>query len=290
MSWSMRCWRRADHDLPIGLERLLERRRVVALDAVDDGRLVDAGSISRAAAIRAASVRPSCSSPIARIASASRPSNARSPTSSSYRSRPRAQSSVPPASDASSQSRYVGERRPGAVAAVQPPPIGVGEIGARRDDLVEERRQVAGRLDLEPLPEANLRHGRPGSCDSSRKRRDGLEPPGDRARGAREAARSPGRRGGTGRRRSRRARSTGAPRSGRPRCRRSSRRRLWISRSRSNRGRRPTGRRGRSPRSSARWAFSAASSARRASRVPSPRRCVLGVDAEVRARRSGCRG
>ena len=31
----------ADHDVAVRLERLLERRRVVALDPVDDGRLVD---------------------------------------------------------------------------------------------------------------------------------------------------------------------------------------------------------------------------------------------------------
>ncbi len=59
---------RPDHDVAVGVERLVERRRVVALDPVDDRRLRRrVGSISRAAATRAALCSPAAAQPIARI-------------------------------------------------------------------------------------------------------------------------------------------------------------------------------------------------------------------------------
>ena len=107
---------------------------------------------------------PSCSSPIARIASASRPSNARSPTSSSYRSRPERPLVGSAGQRRLQPVRVVVEGGPGSRRSrcVSRRRSGVGKVGPGGDDLVEERRQVRGRLDLQPLPDPDLRHGRPG--------------------------------------------------------------------------------------------------------------------------------
>ena len=61
---------------------------------------------------------------------------------------------------------------------LQSPSIAFRQADRRRLDLVEERRQVAGGLHLEALPEPDLGDGRPGSCFIEIGR-DGLEPSSD---------------------------------------------------------------------------------------------------------------
>ena len=108
------------------------------------------------------------------------------------------------------------------------------DAGAGRDELVEERRQLARGLDLDLLPAPDLRDRRPG-LRLLEVGADRLQPAGDRVEPLGRAARGRGRTAGTGCRRRGRARTSGAPRAGGRRCRRWSRRTLWISRSRSKR-------------------------------------------------------
>ena len=114
------------------------------------------------------------------MASASRPSNARRPTIASCFSRPIAQSSVPSASVPSSHAAYSStailadplarsRRRCSAAGRTSTPAA---------TSLVEEDRQLARGLDLDPLPEADLRDGRPG-LRFLEVRGGGLEPAGD---------------------------------------------------------------------------------------------------------------
>ena len=142
--------------------------------------------------------------------------------------------------------------------------------GTGGDQLVEEDRQLPGRLDLDLLPASDLRHGRPGLglLEVGRGR---LEPAGDRRRAVRGAGHGRGRTAGRGRRRASRGRTTGVPRCAGRRRRRSRDGRCGVSRSRSNAaaGDRPAGSRPRSGRDASR---SAASSAMTASRLPSPSR------------------
>ena len=93
-SRSIRCWRARTHGDAIALERRLELVGWSSLTRSTTSASVARGSISRAAAARAAWLASSWSQPIARIASASRPSNARRRSSSSYCSRPIGQSSA----------------------------------------------------------------------------------------------------------------------------------------------------------------------------------------------------
>ena len=225
MSWSMRCWRRADHDVAVGLERLLERRRVVALDPVDDRRPRRRPDRSRArpptrAALFVGELLLADLEDRVGVEAVEGPQRdelvvALAPERPVVGRRRRA---TPRASRRTRRAPSARRRtRPG-----QPAPLGA-PAGPRRRR--RSRRGTTGRsrgrLDLEPLPEPDLRDTVARVCACVEEGRDRLEPAGDRSRAARGAARSRGRRAGTARRRRRRAPSSGAPRSGPPRCRRS---------------------------------------------------------------------
>ena len=139
------------------------------------------GSISRAAAARAARSSARRSQPSSRIASASSPSKARSATIASCRSRPIAQSSVPSLDGALEPGRVEVDRHLGRLAGARQAAL----LPRRQDalpgghDLVEEDGQLAGRLDLDLLPAPDLRDGRAG-LGLLEVGRDRLEPAGDR--------------------------------------------------------------------------------------------------------------
>ena len=141
---------------------------------------LSSGSISRAAAMRAAFSSASFCQPSSRIASASSPSKARWATRASWRSRPTGHSSVPSAQRA---------LEPGAVqldgvlgrghGPLEAALLGRGERGGPgRDELVEQHRQLARAFQLDLLPASHLRHRRPG-LRLLEVRGDGLEPAGD---------------------------------------------------------------------------------------------------------------
>ena len=178
----MRCRRGAEHRLAVGVEGVVEVGRLVGLDPVDDGHLVGIGvDLAGGRGARRSCSSASRSQPSSRIASASRPSKARRPTIASWRSRPIAQSSVPSASVPSSQLAYSStailadslarSRRRCSAAGRTSTPGG--------DELVEERRQLGGGLELDPLPAPDLRDGRPG-LGLLEVGGDRLEPAGDR--------------------------------------------------------------------------------------------------------------
>ena len=230
------------------------------------------GSISRAAAARAARSSRRRSQPSSRIASASRPSNAA-----------QADHRVVALATDRPVVAAAGERalQPGRVeldrdlgglgGALEAALLGAGQDAvAGRDELVEEGRQVARPCRSRSAASAGPAGRSPGSSpprDRCRRPRAGR-----RSRpAARRAARGRARTAGRGRRRPCRARTTVAPRSAGRRCRRS-RGGGCGSRGRARSGPRRTGRPDRAPRSPARWARSAASSARTCSRLPSPSR------------------
>ena len=210
---------------------------MVGLDPVDDRRLrrrPDRSRGRRPCAPPCSSA--SCCPPSARISSASRPSNARSATSASWRSRPSGQSSVPPASVPSSHVRVELDRD-------RPPPRRRSRRAARRPaeharagghDLVEEGGQSARSTRSRSPATA----GPVAPTNACAPPRDGGAPPRAGRRSppdARRAGRGRARTAGTTRRRSCRARASAAPRSADSSVSKMLRRRLWISRSRSKR-------------------------------------------------------
>ena len=146
--------------------------------------LVASGSISRAAAARAAcssaQLLPAELEDVVGVEAVERRGGA---TSASWRSRPIAQSSVPSASVPSSQSAYSSTATFAALdRAVEATLLGGAEhAGAGRHDLVEEGRQLGARSSSSIcLPAAGPAGRSPGSCAASRKAGDVLEPAGDR--------------------------------------------------------------------------------------------------------------
>ena len=87
---------------------------------------------------------------------------------------------MPPASVPSSHVAYRSTAiLAGSRGALEAALLGVRQdADAGRDELVEERRQLRGGLDLDPLPAPDLRHGRPG-LGFLEIGRDRLEPAGD---------------------------------------------------------------------------------------------------------------
>ena len=212
-----------DHDVAVGLERLLERRRVVALDAVDDGR------------------------------PRRRPDRSRGPP----RHAPRGSAGAAPRRSPGSR-RVEAVERPEAdelVVALAPERPVVGAVGQRsfepgrgtprarparrRSAVVSRRRSASGRIHRpRPRSRRGTTAGRrptrsraaaragpggrsPGVLDCSRYAGHGLEAAGDRVEPLGERREVLGEDQEEAVADRRRAPSSGAPRSGRPRCRRS---------------------------------------------------------------------
>ena len=212
----------ADHDVAVRLERLLERRRVVALDPVDDGRLVDARVDLAGGLDPGLAVQPE-------LLLADREDR----VGVEAVERPERDELVVALAAERPVVVAVGERllEPRGVArrtrAARCPRPRSGGVARRPGGPCPRRRSRrgtrAGRRPTRSRAAATAGPGGPSPASSSRRGSRGSPRAGRRAaRAAPEAARSPGRRSGTARRRSCRARSSAAPRSGLSRCRRSS--------------------------------------------------------------------
>ena len=261
-----------EHRGPVGLERRREVGRLVGLDAVDDlglGRVrVD---LARRGRPGRPSPRPASASRARGSASASSPSKARWATRASWRSRPTGQSSVPSGERALEPGACTARRRPWRrrrrASSRRRSASGEGALGGG-DDLVEEGRQL-GRPSRSRCAARAGPAARPRACAPARGA--GARPRAGRRsrRVARPAGRGRARTAGTARRRSCRGRASAAPRCAARRCRRSRGGRCGA-RGRARSGPSPTGRPGRGASTAVRCARSAASSARTASRPPSP--------------------
>ena len=222
MSCSIRCRRARSMTSRYAVERLVERGGVVALDAVDDLGLVGVRVDLARRGTRAALFSASCCSPISRIASASRPSNARSPMSSSYvlpAERPVVVGAGPAISwSQSAWSRPLPCAR--VEASRQAAQLALAEHSPRRPrhDLVEEAR-ACPRLAWSSIC-CHRRDLAARRRASGARRGTSAPPPAGAAIAARRsaAARSRGRRAGTARRRRVHAPWTGAPRRDGPRA------------------------------------------------------------------------
>ena len=206
------------------LEGFTEGRGVLGLDSRDD--VVHVGvriDLARGRASGPLVSSASFCSPSARMASASSPSNARSATSRSCSSRPTTGCIDPVGEGVLEPVSYRGPpRRDAAEAARSSRRCSAGPSTPRpaASELVEERGQLPGRLDLDALPEPDLREARrddaPPRGASARLRGDRRSRP-----AARRAGRGRARTAGTGRRRPCRAPAIGAPRCAARRPRRS---------------------------------------------------------------------
>ena len=153
---------RAEHHVAIGIERLLERRRMVGLDAVDDRRLVDGrvdlpgrGDASGLVVgqLLPADVEDGVGVEAVEGAQAHELVVSLPPQGPLVR---------PAIQRALQQLRVVGDGLLGAFdRTLEAPALGVCQdpVGGRHD-LGQEGRQFAGRLHLEVLPQAHLGHGR----------------------------------------------------------------------------------------------------------------------------------
>ena len=214
----------ADHRVAVGLERRpgtssgwsdLTRSTTVGSSA--------SGSISRAAAARAAFSSASCLQ--AELQDRVRIEAVECPMCDervvplptdrpTRRCRPRANRAPQPRCTARRRSWPVDRPREPALLAIPEGAV----TGA--DDLVEERGQLRGGLDLDLLPRPDLRDA--GAGARLRPGRSALPRAGRRSRSAvRRAGRGRARTAGTARRRPCRAPSSGVPRSAARRCRRS---------------------------------------------------------------------
>ena len=175
-----------DHDVAVGVEGLLERRRVVGLQAVDDlglGRAVvdlrrrpDPGGL-----LGLELVLPDLEDRVG-VEAVERPQPDELVISLAAE-RP----VVGPGGERFLQpGAVVGDRCPGRVGGRgEAPAVGLRQVGAGGHDLGEERRQIGGRLDLELLPAADLRDDGP-AARLLEPRGHGLEPAGDRVEALRQ--------------------------------------------------------------------------------------------------------
>ena len=171
----------SEHRVAIGLEGGVEVGRLVGLDPVDDRRLVGVG-------VDLAGGRGACLALLARAA----PSRARGSRRRRGRRRRAGRPSRRAARGRSPSRRCRRRACPRATSAYSSTAILADSLGALeaallgrrqdadagRDELVEERRQLARGLDLDPLPAPDLRDGRPG-LGFLEVGRGGLEPAGD---------------------------------------------------------------------------------------------------------------
>ena len=207
---------------PIGDQRGLEVGRLVVLDAVERGRLVEVGIELSPRRGAGAGAGPRAAPRRCRGSGvASRPSNARRPTSVSKASRaegdlvhgvrravPRASVRARRARPWSPSPRRASRRRSGVAIGPDVAPGGL--------DLVDEHRQVARSRELHLVPEAHRPVAQPVARGEERagRRLEALE---RSRRGGQRAARSRARAGGRARRRSPRPPTHGAPRRDGPR-------------------------------------------------------------------------
>ena len=266
----MRCGARAEHRVAVGVEGSLERRRLVALDPVDDGRLVAHPGRSRGRPRRGppflgellpAELEDRVGVEAVEGAQADQRVVALAPDRPVVGRRPRA----------CPRARRRTARRATLADVARPRSrrrcSGVREDAvAGGDDLVEEDGQLAGRLDLEPLPAAGPGGPSPGSWPPRGRSAIGLEPAGDRVeplgqRGVVAGEQQEQAVADVSSANERRSQIRSARR------RRSARRTLWSSRSRSKRGLAARGRPGRAPRSRS------GGRARRRARRGAPRDC-----------------
>ena len=172
---------RAEHGVPIGLECVVEAGRVVGLDAVDDGRLVGvrvdlAGcrSARRAFLVETLPAEGQDGIGIEPVEGA----QADHRVVSLAPDRPLVGAA---GEGALEPGRVQLDRDLGRLAGALEAALlrGREDVRACGDELVEEDRQLAGRLDLDPLPEPDLGDGRAG-LRLLEEGGGGLEPAGDR--------------------------------------------------------------------------------------------------------------
>ena len=216
----------ADHRVAVAVEGLLERRRVVGLDAIDDlglgGVGVDLAGGRGPGRLLVGQLLPADLEDRVGVEAVERAEGDQRVVAARGRApsrRCRRRGCPRATSPYSSMATLAPSMRPLAGGVARPAPR--TPVGAARHDLVEEGRQLGGRLELDARchsrtcgPAARVR-------DCSRKAGHGLEPAGDRLEALGQRRVSRGRTAGTARRRSRRARASGAPRCAARRRRRS---------------------------------------------------------------------